>query len=183
MKRLGVRIKKRRELLHMQLNDLAKRVGISPSALSQIENAKAFPSVLTLKSIANQLNSTVGELIGENENFSQNPLLKSEELIFLKKNKSKTELFLLSHPDPIKQMETYLIRFEQGSNLEGFFVSHVGQAFCFVLEGEFEFLLDETIYSLKQGDSFFFNTVLPFEAHLIQGTTGRLICVITPPGA
>jgi XRE family transcriptional regulator, regulator of sulfur utilization len=52
MKRLGERIKRKRESLHMQLNELAKKVGISSSALSQIEKAKAFPSVITLKSIA-----------------------------------------------------------------------------------------------------------------------------------
>ena len=67
MKRIGGRIKKRRELLHLHLNELAEKVAISSSALSQIENSKSYPSVLTLKSIADALHTTIGELVGENE--------------------------------------------------------------------------------------------------------------------
>lgn len=61
----------------MQLNDLAKKAGISSSALSQIENAKAFPSILTLKTIADRLHTTVGEIIGEHEALLNNPRLKN----------------------------------------------------------------------------------------------------------
>ena len=39
MKRIGARIKGRRKLLNLQLNELAGKVGISSSALSQIENS------------------------------------------------------------------------------------------------------------------------------------------------
>ena len=67
MNRLGARIKRKREMLSLPLSDLSKKVGISASALSQIENSKAFPSIVTLKSIANSLYTTVGELIGEHE--------------------------------------------------------------------------------------------------------------------
>ena len=66
MKRIGERIRQKRELLGLQLKVLSKKVGISSSALSQIEKAKAFPSIITLKSIAENLHTTVGELIGEN---------------------------------------------------------------------------------------------------------------------
>ena len=86
MKRLGERIKKRREFLKMQLNDLSKKVGISPSALSQIENAKAFPSIVTLKNIADSLHSSVGELIGENEMLAKNPIIRYKEKKFVKDN-------------------------------------------------------------------------------------------------
>ncbi|MBV5343778.1 helix-turn-helix transcriptional regulator, partial [bacterium] len=62
MNRIGERVKRIREHKGLQLNDLAKRVGISPSALSQIEKAKTFPSIITLKLIADNLQTTVGEL-------------------------------------------------------------------------------------------------------------------------
>jgi len=106
MKRLGERIKKRREYLKLQLNDLARKVGISPSALSQIEKAKAFPSITTLKNISDNLITTVGELIGENETLTKNPLVKHNEMKFVLENSSGALLYLLSHHDPGKQMET-----------------------------------------------------------------------------
>ena len=110
MKRLGERIKRKRESMQMQLNDLAKKVGVSSSALSQIENAKAFPSIVTLKTIAEKLSTTVGELIGENETLTKNPLIRRDEKKFVKGNDSGTSLFLLSHHDPLKQMETYFLK-------------------------------------------------------------------------
>ena len=45
-----------REYNNMRINELAKRVGISGSYLSQIENGKRNPTIETLKAIANSLN-------------------------------------------------------------------------------------------------------------------------------
>ncbi len=45
-----------REYKNMRINELAKRVGISGSYLSQIENGKRNPTIATLKAIANSLN-------------------------------------------------------------------------------------------------------------------------------
>ncbi|NCC62412.1 MAG: XRE family transcriptional regulator, partial [Verrucomicrobiae bacterium] len=52
MNRIGERIKRKRELRNLNLGELAEKVGISASALSQIEKSKSFPSIITLKSIA-----------------------------------------------------------------------------------------------------------------------------------
>ena len=51
MNRIGERIKKKREQFNLQLNELAEKIGISSSALSQIEKAKSFPSIVTLKTM------------------------------------------------------------------------------------------------------------------------------------
>ncbi len=87
MIRLGERIKKRREQLNLQLGELASRIGVSASAMSQIEKAKSFPSIITLKNIAESLHTTVGELIGENESLANNPVVKRDEMEFVDQNK------------------------------------------------------------------------------------------------
>ena len=180
MKRLGERIKKKRENQKIQLNDLARRAGISPSALSQIEKAKASPSIFTLKHIAECLHTTVGELIGENENLSPNPLTTKEEIKLIGKNESGSELYLLSNHDPLKKMETYLIKFTGNSDIHGLFASHHGQAFCHVKEGTFEFVLDEISYLLNQGDNFYFDTILSHQVQLIKTKKGELLWVSMP---
>ena len=65
MKLIGVSIKRLREEQDMTLRELAKDVGVSPSFLSQVEGGKASPSLATLKSIADQLQTTVGRLIDD----------------------------------------------------------------------------------------------------------------------
>ncbi|OFX56499.1 MAG: hypothetical protein A2066_04985 [Bacteroidetes bacterium GWB2_41_8] len=181
MKRLGERIKKKRELYNIQLNDLAKRVGISASALSQIENAKSSPSIVTLKHIAECLNTTVGELVGENENLSQNPLVRFQEMRHLVTNETGSRLFSLSNHEPHRQMDNFLIRFAGKSSIDGLFSKHRGQVFCFVSEGIFKFYLDEVEYELRKGDSFYFDTVLSHRVQLSEGVSGELLWTVSPP--
>jgi len=44
-----------REYKNMRINELAKKIGISGSYLSQIENGKRNPTIETLKNIASAL--------------------------------------------------------------------------------------------------------------------------------
>src|SRR5574344_2676892 len=133
MNRIGERIKKKRVQLNLQLNELAEKIGISSSALSQIEKAKSFPSILTLKTIAEKLHTTVGELIGENDSLANNPVVYKSDIKFIDQNKSGTLFYLLSQHDVNKQMDTYLVRFSKASALYGFFHSAVGQVLAYVL--------------------------------------------------
>jgi transcriptional regulator with XRE-family HTH domain len=181
MKRIGVRIKRKRELLNLQLNDLARKVGISPSAISQIEKAKAFPSILTLKSIADNLHTTVGELIGENESLSNNPVVFKNDIKFVEKNDTGTEIYLLSHHDINKQMDTYLVRFFKGSDLAGMFRNNTGQIFCYITSGEIHFKLDGKSYLLSIGDSIYFNSKVPFTAINNTENSCELLWIISPP--
>lgn len=181
MKRLGERIKRKRETFHMQLNDLAKKVGISSSALSQIENAKASPSIVTLKSIADNLHTTVGELIGENEAVTNNPLVKFDEKHFVEKNDSGTSLYLLSNHGNSKQMDAFLIEFLPGSDSKDIMKTHPGQEFCFVLKGEIEIQFDDKKYVLKEKDSFYFNSNRVHAAYNNLDETTQVVWVITPP--
>lgn len=181
MKRLGERIRRKRESMHMQLNDLAKKVGISASALSQIENAKAFPTILNLKAIADSLNTTVGEIIGEYETLSQNPRIKKGEKKFVKQNESGASLYLLSHHDPHKQMETYSMVFEQGADASELMLTHPGQEFVHVINGQMLINLEEQEFILENGDSFYFNSGIPHQMKNINTGTSEVIWVITPP--
>ena len=94
MDQMGKRIKRQREILGLQVKELSKEIGVTSSLISQIERGKAFPSIVTLQKLAYALNTKVGDLIGENENLDQHPLLKPEERRFVKLNKSGTSLHL-----------------------------------------------------------------------------------------
>jgi transcriptional regulator with XRE-family HTH domain len=179
MKRIGERIRRKRDLLNLKLNDLARKVGISPSALSQIEKAKAFPSIITLKSIAEKLETTVGDLIGENESLGNNPVVHKKEMKFVERNGSGTEIYLLSHHDPGKQMHTYFVRFISGSDLAGMFVNYNGQIFCYIISGEIDFALDGKMYGVGPGDSLYFNTRATFSLKNTKETGCEILWIIS----
>ena len=53
--------------MHISQNQLAKKAGISQAALSALESETKNPSVETLYLLANALNCTVTELLGEDK--------------------------------------------------------------------------------------------------------------------
>jgi len=62
---LGQAIRNVREQRGLSLRELARRVNVSPSFVSQIELGKANPSVGTLYSLVSVLGTTLDDLIGE----------------------------------------------------------------------------------------------------------------------
>ncbi len=181
MNRIGERIKKKREQFNLQLNELAEKIGISPSALSQIEKAKSFPSILTLKTIAEKLHTTVGELIGENDLLANNPVVFKSDIKFIDQNKSGTMFYLLSQHDANKQMETYLVRFSKASAIDGFFTTAFGQIFSHVLSGEVRFDLNGKSFVLKPGDNIYFNAKSQFNVINYFDGVSEIIWVQSPP--
>ena len=168
-------------MLSLPLSDLSKRVGISASALSQIENSKAFPSIVTLKNIANSLYTTVGELIGENETLTKNPLVKSGDIKFVKVNSSGTSVFLLSQHENSKQMEPYMLKFVENSDSSEIMENHPGQEFIFVIEGKLMITLDNTQYILEKGDNFYFNSNTAHSLKNIHNSSAKVLWIVTPP--
>ena len=181
MNLIGERIKKKRELLKLHLNELAEKVDISPSALSQIEKSKSFPSIMTLKAIADALHTTIGDLVGENDSMANHPVVSKSEIKFVDQNNTGTIVFLLSNHDPNKLMDTYLVRFAKASGIDGLFKTKHGQVFCHVLSGEIRFDLADKSYNLKQGDNIYFNAKISFNAINSNDGLSELLWVQSPP--
>jgi len=59
---IGARLRQRREQAGLSLRDLAGRIGVSASLISQIERDKVNPSVSTLWALVRELGFTMGEL-------------------------------------------------------------------------------------------------------------------------
>lgn len=178
MERIGIRIKKKRESSGLQLNELAQKVGISSSALSQIEKSKSFPTIVTLKHIAENLSTTVGELIGENEaQEGVIPVVRHDEIISVGANDFGAEIFNLSHHEVNKRMDTLKIHFPAKSNSMGLFGKQSGQIYGHVLKGELQFEIDHQTYNLEAGDNVYFNARRNFRFLNITGRDAEMIFV------
>jgi transcriptional regulator with XRE-family HTH domain len=60
---MGDHLRAARRRRHLSLRDLAARLGLSPSLISQVETGRAKPSVSTLYAIANELDVSLDELL------------------------------------------------------------------------------------------------------------------------
>src|SRR5260370_38121048 len=61
---VGPNLRAHREQRQLSLRELARRLNLSPSALSQIETGKSRPSVSTLYAIVSELGISLDELFG-----------------------------------------------------------------------------------------------------------------------
>jgi transcriptional regulator with XRE-family HTH domain len=60
---MGDHLRAARRRRHLSLRDLAGRIGLSPSLISQVETGRARPSVSTLYAIASELDVSLDELL------------------------------------------------------------------------------------------------------------------------
>lgn len=65
MNHVGLIVKRKREFIGLSQNQLAKKAGISQATLSALESETKNPSVETVFLLANCLDCTVSELLGE----------------------------------------------------------------------------------------------------------------------
>jgi transcriptional regulator with XRE-family HTH domain len=64
---IGGRLREEREKRAISLRELARRVGVSPSLVSQIELDRVNPSVSTLYAIVSELGMTMSDVFGDAE--------------------------------------------------------------------------------------------------------------------
>lgn len=181
MLKMGERIKRRRESLNIQVNDLAKTIGVTSSLISQIEKAKAFPSIFSLKKIADALKISVGSLIGEDETFSKNPFVKFKDKRLVQANDAGTTLFLLSNHEQYKLMEPHLLVFPPMADSNGLINIKEGQSFFYIQNGTFRIDLNAEHFELKTGDSFYLNSGLQCILTNISKLEAKLLWILSNP--
>lgn len=71
---LGRRIRVERQRQKMSLRELARRIGVTASLISQIENGKTRPSVSTLYSIVTELKLSMDELYDDTQGAANGPV-------------------------------------------------------------------------------------------------------------
>jgi transcriptional regulator with XRE-family HTH domain len=65
--KIGSRLREEREKRGVSLRELARRVGVSPSLVSQIELDRVNPSVSTLYALVTELGMTMSDVFGDGE--------------------------------------------------------------------------------------------------------------------
>lgn len=70
---LGKRLREARESKNIGLRELARRLGVSPSLISQIETGKSEPSINTLFAMVSELELPVNEIVFDSQRSSDRP--------------------------------------------------------------------------------------------------------------
>jgi len=178
---LALNVRMQREKRGVTIRDLAKLINVSPSFLSQVENGKTIPSLVTLKRLADALNTTIGRLVGEDEKLNDhNPIVKKSNRIKLKNIGQRLEVELLSPQDANNEMQSYMIYFDRNGDT-GMFGSHEGQESGFILKGVLELYYNNKKYVLREGDAFYIDSNIPHHLKNIDDGKSRVLIVSSVP--
>ena len=188
LKRLGIgkTICSLREEKQIPLEKLAEQVSLNPTLLSQIEADVVPPTLATLLNVAKVLDVKVDYFFTQKEVIEKIELTRSNERLSVTKSRESDQARMtynyqaLSYRLKDKRLEPFLVEFDSTIEENLIPLSHEGEEFCFCLEGEIEFITDETRIVLKPGDSLHFYSHVPHVLRGIGPGTPKALFVLLP---
>ncbi|MBI5304456.1 MAG: helix-turn-helix transcriptional regulator [Chloroflexi bacterium] len=156
---IGIHIRSIRTQQGRTLDDLAHACDCSKSLLSKIETGKVVPALATLSKIANALGVRVSVLLEDGKNIGPalTPNLIDRPAAFVATDKGYTIHAVAPHFLD-KKMQPVLVYGRKGK-VKPHSVTHAGEEFILVLQGEVKAHIGGTEYHLKEGESIYFHSV------------------------
>ena len=176
--KLGYKIRERRKELQLSLSQLAERVGLSTSFLSQVERDLNNPSVETLEKISEALDTPIFHFLTNPD--ARNPVVRRDKRLRLTLPDSDFTYQLLT-PDLNHQLQMFVAEREPGEHHHAIPLHHYTEQCIYVIQGQMEIQLGEKLYNLAAGDSIYFEGLAFRRVTALGDQTLRYLAAITPP--
>jgi transcriptional regulator with XRE-family HTH domain len=137
--------------------EIADACGFTKSLLSKIESNKVVPPVATLVKIATALGTKVSLLIEAEKNVSLVVATAKEVIDHTVKTERGYWIFPFATRFQGKRMQPFLFVARKGEVKEHH-LAHEGEEFMYVLEGVMKVQVDSSEWTLRAGDSIYFNS-------------------------
>jgi transcriptional regulator with XRE-family HTH domain len=164
-----------------KLHDLAERAGCTTPYISQIEKGSVSPSIAVLKSIANALSVKLVDLFIVDDDSPDDVVVRAGMGAQIKYPKGNASLSLLTKNLDGKNMEPLLKVLPPDAGSDGLYSHSGSQEFGYVLSGQFDLLVEDKVYTLNDGDCFYFNSSRPHGFVNNSGKDAFVLWVISPP--
>jgi transcriptional regulator with XRE-family HTH domain len=172
---VGARLRAQRERDGVGLRELARRLGISPSAISQIETGRSRPSVSTLYAIVSELGISLDELFSGSipdhwrERSAPGDRSAARGVHVQRAGTRKALEFETGvrwerlTPEPDRFVDFLHVVYDVGSSSSqgDDFSRHAGSEYGLVLSGTVEVTVGLERYELSAGDSICFDSTVP----------------------
>ena len=194
-KKLKDTIKQLRKERNLTLEKLAKMAGCSKSYISQLENGTSSPSLSMIGRLSAAMGVRVSDLFQDTQNKNSVGLDSKKEIqstSYLKKADRRTISYpdgkmtdqLLTNAVYQKTMQPVLTVIQPGGvSDDKYTLTHPegSEEFLLILEGEIEFELNDDKFTLKEGDTLYFNGSTPHCWQNNSKKTATVLFVWTPP--
>lgn len=186
---VGSKIKSLRETKNLSIEEIAERSGLSVEQINSIENDVNLPSLGPLIKIARALGVRLGTFMDDNDALG--PIVTRAA----DREKDSSISFSNDATDARKHMEYHpLAQQKAGRHMEPFVIdinpeespnfqlsAHEGEEFIYVMEGEIEVEYGKERYSLKEGDSIYYDSIVKHHLHGAPGKSAKILALIYIP--
>lgn len=183
--RIGAKLKHARLMMGISLNELGRRVGVSESYLSKLENGRTQASLATLHRVVQALDANMSSLFAEPpEDEGPISVVRADARPRLETGHHRAagrvvlERLVPHRPDQLLQINVHVVAPGAGGPD---LISHGGQEFGYVLAGGLDLTVDGHSLHLEEGDSFYFESHLPHGYRNPGPIEARVLWVNTPP--
>ena len=180
--RFGEILRAVRERRGITLRQVAGKVGVSESLISQIERNKVSPSVETLISIADTLEIDLEYLFRDYKRKKSVTLVTPQERtrrVF--EGVTYEHLTTLSDPADEYSMEALMLTLDGNSSRGDKEYGHRGRELGIILEGTAQLSYGDQKYTLAAGDCVTFDSDIPHNLSNNDSAPLRAVWIITPP--
>jgi len=176
-RRIGNRLKELRKESNLTLKQLAEASSLSPALLSRIENGHAMPSITTLQMISITLKQDISEFFKDDENLRYVVSRQGDRRSTITDRGYEVEYLAVGMENPF--MEPAIVKMME-KDVEA--ISHGGQEFAFVLEGNVELTLGNKKFILKKGDVAYFDGDIPHKGISLSKKPAKTLNIHLIPG-
>ena len=178
---VGEKIKSLRESQSISMEELAQRSGLAIEQIERIENNIDLPSLAPLIKIARVLGVRLGTFLDDQDENGPVVCRKSEakDSISFSNNaihsRKHMEYHSLSKSKADRHMEPFIIDVAPTDDSDFVLSSHEGEEFIMVMEGTMN------TYILEEGDSIYYDSIVPHHVHAYEGQAAKILAVIYTP--
>lgn len=163
----GGRLRTAREMRGFSIEEISKTTHISTELLTQVEKGEAFLPLGDLVKLGKALSMKMSDVISTGEE-SYTIVHPKERKSFTRFGKEKISRHgyvfeSLASGKKGRLMEPFIVTLLPSKEVET--ATHDGQEFIFVLEGEVEVIVNDTIHVLGEGSSAYYDST---SAHLVR---------------
>lgn len=187
---IGAKIKSIRESKQLTIEEVASRSGLSVEQIERIENDVDFPSLAPLIKIARVLGVRLGTFLDDQSELGPVITRKKDSndanSIGFTNNeahgKKHMSYHALSQDKSGRHMEPFLIDVAPTEEGVDFLLStHEGEEFIYVLEGMIEINYGKQTFVLEDGDSIYYDSIVPHHVHAASDATARILGIVYTP--
>ena len=186
---VGHKIKGIRESKNISIEEIAERSGLSIEQITSIENDQNLPSLGPLIKIARALGVRLGTFLDDNDELGP-AVCRAEEReqkssISFSNDATDARKHMEYHPlaqqKAGRHMEPFIIEINPTKNQEFNLSAHEGEEFIYVMSGEVEIEYGKQKYTLKKGDSIFYDSIVKHHVHGAPGKSAKILAVVYIP--